>query len=135
MSKKLSSLFKKEQSLANLDFCAFSELLLKFFLTVFPLFMPKREFLSLLFAQLLFFKEGWEQFAPVARYKRATVSDSLTVLMTKERREQFALIHKRIAPLLFRSQKTSDSLEKQMSEFLTLMQCSTRNVLDNCLLE
>ena len=50
----------------------------RMFLTVFPRFMPKSE--SLL---LLFFKERLERFAPVALYKKATVSDLLRSLMTK----------------------------------------------------
>ena len=72
------------------------------FLKFFPIFMPKNE---LLFAQSLFFKEkqwencsghsllqsDYEQFAPVALYKIAIVSYLLRSLMTKERREQFAL--------------------------------------------
>ena len=36
------------------------------------------------YAYLLFFKEQIEQFAPVALYKRATLSNSLRSLMTKE---------------------------------------------------
>ena len=70
------------------------------FLTVFPLFMAESESPMSLFAHLLFFKEQIERFAPFAHNNRATVSDSLTSL--------------------FRSQKTSDSLEKPMSEFPTL---------------
>ena len=72
------------------------------FLKFFPIFMPKNK---LLFAQSLFFKEkqwencsghsllqsDYEQFAPVALYKIAIVSYLLRSLMTKERREQFAL--------------------------------------------
>ena len=68
------------------------------FFPVFPLFMPKSESLPSLFAQLLFFKELlWanhsgcskqksdrERFAPVALYKRATMSDSFRSLMTKD---------------------------------------------------
>ena len=54
-------------------------------------FIPESESLTLLFAHLLFFKERLERFAPIAIYQRATMSDLLT--------------------WLFRSQKTSDSLE------------------------
>ena len=53
---------------------------LMFFLwQFFPPFM-----LTLLFAHSLFFKERLEQFSLVALYKRATMSDSLRSLMTKE---------------------------------------------------
>ena len=41
----------------------------------------------------LFFRERLEGFAPVAFYKRATMSDCLRSLMTKERREPFTLFH------------------------------------------
>ena len=54
--------------------------------------MPKSKSLPLLLANLLFFKEWLKQFAPVALYKRATVSDSLRLLMTKEWWEQFAQV-------------------------------------------
>ena len=65
------------------------------FFTALPLLMPKSEWL--LFAQSHFFKEWQEQFALVALYKRATMSESLLSLRTKEQREQFALVHKQIA--------------------------------------
>ena len=68
-------------------------------MTVLPLIMPACEALPLLFAHSLFFKEQLEWFAPVALYKRATVSASLRSL-TKERWEGFALFHERIALLL-----------------------------------
>ena len=107
--KSLSSLFKKERCewfardsselhakraihSKNSYFCMF--------LTVFPLFMAESESPMSLFAHLLFFKEQIERFAPFAHNNRATVSDSLMSL--------------------FCSQKTSDSLEKPMSEFPTL---------------
>ena len=49
----------------------------------FPLlFLLKSELLPSLFAHLLFFKERLKQFALVALYKRATMSDSLKSLMT-----------------------------------------------------
>ena len=67
--------------------------------------MPACESLPLLFAYSLFFKERLEWFAPVALYKRATVSDSLRSLMTKERWEGFALFHKRIALLLTKNEQ------------------------------
>ena len=74
-------------------------------MTVFPFFMPKSESLLWLFAQL---------------YKRVTVSNSLRSLMTKERREQFALFHEQITHSLFCSKITSNWLEKPMSAFTTL---------------
>ena len=42
------------------------------FLTVFPLFMSKSKSFPSLFAHLLLFKERFEQFAPMAIYKRVT---------------------------------------------------------------
>ena len=54
-------------------------------------------------------KSNHEQIAQVTLYKIATVSDSLRLLMTKERWEQFALFHERIA-LSFT--KIEESLEK-----------------------
>ena len=56
------------------------------FLTVFPLFNPKSEALTSLFAHLLFFKEPLEKFASVALYKRVNVSDLFRSLMTKSDR-------------------------------------------------
>ena len=55
----------------------------------------------------------------VAPYKRATMSNSLPTLMIKEGHDLFALFPMFIALSLFHSQKTSDSLEKPMSEFPT----------------
>ena len=88
-----------------------------FFFTVFPLFMPKSELLSSLFADSLFTKE---QITLVTLFKRANLSDSLWSLLTKEQHDQFALFPERIAISLFRSQKTSDLLKKPKSEFPTL---------------
>ena len=92
--------------------------------------MPKSESILTLFAQLLFFKERREQIAPVtfykrvtlsewlpSIYKRATLSDSLRLLMTKEQRERFALF---TSELVFRSQKTSNLPKKPMSKVPTL---------------
>ena len=56
--------------------------------------------------------EQQERFALVPLYKRATVSDSLRLLMAKERPAQFALFLQQIALSLT---KKSDSLEKLMS--------------------
>ena len=55
----------------------------------FPLFMPNSELLASLLAHSLFFKEQLEQFALC---KRATVSDLLRLLMTKEQWERFAQV-------------------------------------------
>ena len=53
---------------------------------LFPFFILKSESLALLFAQSLFFKKSdHERIAPVAHYKRATISNSLPSLMTNER--------------------------------------------------
>ena len=65
--------------------------------TAFTLFMPKSESLPSLFTPSLFFKEGRQRFTLIALYKRATLSESL-----------------------FRSQETSDSLEKPQVEFPTM---------------
>ena len=101
-----------------------------------PFFMHNSKSLPSLFAHLLFFKERleWfahsrslqksdrEGFAQVAHDNRATVNDLLRSLMKKERREQFALFHEPIALfLLFHSQKSSQTLEKPMSKFPTLL--------------
>ena len=96
-----------------------------FFYSFSPVFLPKSEVLPLLFAQSLFFIERGEQFTLVALHKRengfgqslkrATVSDSLPSIITKERQEQFTLFYKRIAILLFcyfAHKKTRDSLKK-----------------------
>ena len=90
--------------------------------TAFPLFMPKSESILTLFAQSLFFKERREQIAPVtfykrvtlsewlpSLYKRATLSDSLRLLMTKEQRERFALFTRE---LLFRLKKNKQFAQK-----------------------
>ena len=52
-------------------------------------------------------------------YKRATVSNLLRVLMTKDREQQFALFHKQITLLL----------KKPMSDFPTLQFCLCRPLL------
>ena len=57
-------------------------------------------------------KSDRERIAPYTLYKRATVSDLLLLLMAKEQSERFARFHEQIAFLLFRSQKTSNSLRK-----------------------
>ena len=93
--------------------------------------MPKSESLPSLFVPLLFFKvrqnsccslqkSDHEQIAPLAIYKKATISVSLLLLMTKERWEHFVLFHRQIALLFFCSQKMIASLKKLMSEFPTL---------------
>ena len=121
MSDSLSSLFKMSdhELIAISLFCwkkfVFFTCFWQFF-TVFLLFMPKSESLPSLFVPLLFFKvrqnsccslqkSDHEQIAPLAIYKRATVSNSIPSLFTKELREQFTLFQERIAILLFRSQK------------------------------
>ena len=68
----------------------------------------------------LFKKDNLEQIAPLAIYKKATISVSLLLLMTKERWEHFVLFHRQIALLFFCSQKMIASLKKLMSEFPTL---------------
>ena len=67
---------------------------------------------SLFLSKSLILLSDCERFALVALWKRATLSESLVtmndllpLLIKKERREQFALFHKRITLSLFRSQK------------------------------
>ena len=96
-----------------------------------PSFMPKSESLKLLFAQSLFFKEQRERFALVHLYKRAIAIKSLPLPFTTERLWAFrsgrswqksngsnSLFF--TSESLFHLQKTSNSLEKAMSEFPTL---------------
>ena len=125
----------------------------RMYLTVFPLFMPISELFPVLFAPSLFFKKRSEKFPQVAHYKkwpwascshrslqksnceryaqvahdkRASVSDSLTSLFTKERQEQFPFFEERIALLLT---KTSELLEKLMSKFPTLLHTHIRSTM------
>ena len=62
-------------------------------LTVFHCFSPF--YAQERIAPVALFKERREQFTLVALYKRATVSDSLPSLFSKEQREQFALFSKK----------------------------------------
>ena len=91
VSEALSLLFKKKamwvihcdsrKLLAKNEWFAqkICSFLMFFLWQFFPPFM-----LTSLFAHSLFFKERLEQFSRVALYKRATMSDSLRSLMTKE---------------------------------------------------
>ena len=135
VSDSLSLLFRKERCewfardlsglLAKNERFTQKMCILCMFLTVFPLFMPQSESLLSLFTHFLFFKERLERFSPVSFYKRVTMSDSLWLLMKKER--QWAIHSGRScqksngSESLFCSQKTSESLEKPMSEFPTLI--------------
>ena len=111
--KSLSMLFKREQYkwfaldssklLANNEQFAIKNL--------FPPFLCPRA--NCCCRSLLFFKE---LLAYVAIYTRATVSESLKVLFKKDQIVRFLL-----SESLFRSQKTSDSLEKPKSEVPTLI--------------
>ena len=102
-------------------------------LTNFPLFQPKSELLSSLFAHLLVIRERLELLTPVALYQKFHLCDSLRLLISKEQqrvicshhslKKSKSVNHSKNKPIplsLFRSQKTSDSLAKQMSEFPTL---------------
>ena len=71
--------------------------ILSMFLTVFPLLMPKEQIAPVALCSVAPFKERRERFAFADLYKRATVSNSLRSLMTKEWWERFALFHQRIA--------------------------------------
>ena len=62
------------------------------FCYTFSLFMPKSESLPSIFTRSLFFKELLERLAPVALYKRVTVSNWLRSLMTKAWRERFTQV-------------------------------------------
>ena len=80
----------------------------------FPFFMPKSELLPSLFAHSFFFKEQLERFAPVALYKRATMSNSLWSLMTKEGRERFAFFHEKIALSLTKNKRIARKTNKRI---------------------
>ena len=68
-----------------------------------------------------------EKIVIVALYKIVTVSDSLTLLFTKERWKRFALFHAQIALSL-----TKNSLEKPKSKFPSLIICNV--MLSNVIL-
>ena len=107
------------------------------FLQFFPFFRPKSELIPSLFAHSLFFKERLEHFAPVALYKRATVSDSLWLLMTKEQpwaicsgpswqKSERSILLFFMSETLFRSKKEQIAW-KPMSKFPTLGNSSGHN--------
>ena len=75
--------------------------------------------LPLLFAYSLFFKERLEWFAPVALYKRATVSDSLRPLYDK--RAMGGICSFSQANRSFTHKKRANCLKKPMSKFPTLL--------------
>ena len=81
------------------------------FFNDFPLFYAQERIAPVTLHSVALF---WEQFALVALYKRATVSDSLMLLMTKERWERFALFHDRITLWLTKNEwftwKTNDRI-------------------------
>ena len=58
-------------------------------------------------------------FAQVAHDKRATVSDSLTSLFTKERQEQFPFFEERIALLLTKNERIARKTDEQISNPVT----------------
>ena len=74
--------------------------------TVFPLFMQKERTLPSLLTQLLFSKEWREQFALIALYKRATVSEYFSISFKKRDVSDSLLIQANC------SGKTSKSLKK-----------------------
>ena len=82
------------------------ELLKKFvfsyvFDSFFPFLCPRATVIAPInIRHTLFFTEQLERFAHVALYKRATVSDLLRLGMTKERREEFALLSDALIALL-----------------------------------
>ena len=128
----------------------FSPCFLQFF-TVFPLSMLKSDSLPSLFIPLLFFKEllwvnrsclslqksNHEQIALVALYKRVAWANrsccslncsccslqksGRSLKKSRRAKERNIRFSEWIALLLFRSQRTSDSLKKPNSEFPTLL--------------
>ena len=91
------------------------------FFTAFPFFIPKSKSLSLLFTQLLFFKERQEWFT---LFKRVTVSESLLLLCTKERQEWFAFFQEGITLWLTKKEWFAGKTEEQIPNpdfFLFLM--------------
>ena len=87
------------------------------FFDSFSLFYAQDQMAPVTLCSCALFNVRLERFSPV------NMSYSLRSLMTKEQLERFALFRERIILLLFRSQKTSESLEKPMSKFLTLVPC------------
>ena len=59
-------------------------------------------------------KSYCEQITPVTLYKRATVSDSLPSLMTKEPWEQFTLFHKQITLSLTKNEQFTQKTNEQI---------------------
>ena len=114
------------------------------FLTVFhsfsPFLCPRANHSCRSLLLLLFCKERGEQIAlvdlyisatlikslPLAHYKRATLSDLLRLLFTKEADRSIRSFHKQIALLLFRSQKRSDSLENQRANSQPWVLCDKK---------
>ena len=91
--------------------------------------MPKSELLQLLFAPLLFFIELRELFDLVVLYKRATVSESLPTLFTKEQpwaimylqlllteegRDRFAIFQEQITLLLSKNKQFAPKTKEQI---------------------
>ena len=76
--------------------------------------MPKSKSVPSLFAHLLFFKEQLEWFAPVDLYKRANMSDSLRLLMTKVWWERFALFRERITLLLPKNELIAQKTDERI---------------------
>ena len=97
---------KKSKSLVKIEFYIC-------FWQFFSLSMPKSESLPSLFAHSLFCKEQPERFALVALFKRATMSNSLRSLMTKERREWFPLFHEQIALSLTNNEQIAQKTDSQ----------------------
>ena len=62
------------------------------FLTVFPPFYVKEQITPFALRSFVFLKSDCERIAQVALYKRATMSNSLPWLFTKEWRERFAQV-------------------------------------------
>ena len=139
MSESLSSLFKKEwfaqdssKSLSKTSWIRLKKLIFVIFHCFSPFLCPSCKSLPLLWRSLRsslicsflksnrshsllsLFKKGWPWVNRSCHsYKKATMSDLLPLLFSKERQEQFAIFHPQIALSLFGSQKTSNSLKNR----------------------
>ena len=122
MNDSLSLLFKKERPWANRSGRSLQKpiepIALIFKKRVTSVICSSFEQIALIKPAIRFwqfcppFYDAQDQIAPVAVYKRATMSDSFPMLMTKEQRERCALFPQRTVLSLLRLRKTSDLLEK-----------------------
>ena len=83
-----------------------------------PLFIPKEWIAPIDHHYSIFFKDWRDRFILVDLWKRSTISESIPLIFQKDWREWFNFFHDR-SDLSIR--KTSDSIEKPMIEFPTLV--------------